>query len=305
MHTLHARQKERKLIIGFAGHLFMSEGIRKQIQREAQGAKVLGISSTRLSNTTIYYPENKIEQQKITSCLSSCDDLIAAHTQKLDALKVYRKGLMQHLFPAAGEKVPSLRFAEFKSSGDWKEDVLCGKEIAFFANEKLAVEKLQLESYVSTENLLADYGGKTTALKLPASGNFTAYKKGDVLFSNIRPYLKKVWFADDQGAASNDVIVIRSGCRVDATFLSFVLKNDYFISFIMKSAEGVKMPRGDKDVIKNFPLTFPSHKEQQKIAFCLTSVDNMITALSEKIALLREHKKGLMQGLFPHIEERN
>ncbi len=71
----------------------------------------------------------------------------------------------------------------------------------------------------------------------------------------------------------------------------------------MKSAEGVKMPRGDKDLIKAYPLTFPKQDEQQKIADCLSSLDDLITTQTEKIAALKQHKKGLMQQLFPNINE--
>ena len=72
----------------------------------------------------IILPSQTNEQQKIAACLSSLDDLITAHTQKLDSLKAHKKGLMQQLFPAEGEKVPKLRFKEFKDSGEWEEKLL-------------------------------------------------------------------------------------------------------------------------------------------------------------------------------------
>ena len=99
LHTLLARQRGKKLAIGFGGYLFKSDWIRKQIQREAQGAKVLGISATRISNVQILYPKNHKEQQKISSCLSSLDALIKAQAEKIEQLKKHKKGLMQGLFP--------------------------------------------------------------------------------------------------------------------------------------------------------------------------------------------------------------
>jgi type I restriction enzyme S subunit len=99
LHTLLARQKENLLVIGFGGYLFKSEWVRKQIQKEAQGAKVFGISATRISNVKIKFPKNKSEQQKIASCLSSLDDLITAQTQKIELLEQHKKGLLQGLFP--------------------------------------------------------------------------------------------------------------------------------------------------------------------------------------------------------------
>lgn len=99
LHTLLARQKEKKLAIGFGGYLFKSDWVRKQIQREAQGAKVLGISATRISNVQIAYPKNQKEQEAISLCLSSLDDVILSQTEKIKQLKQHKTGLMQGLFP--------------------------------------------------------------------------------------------------------------------------------------------------------------------------------------------------------------
>jgi len=99
LHTLLARQKRSQLAIGFGGYLFKSDWIRKQIQRESQGAKVLGISATRISEILISFPKNKKEQQKIASCLSALDELIVSQTRKIDQLRLHKKGLMQSLFP--------------------------------------------------------------------------------------------------------------------------------------------------------------------------------------------------------------
>lgn len=120
LHTVLARQLSNKIIIGFGGYLFKSNMIREQIKREAQGAKVLGISSSRLSKIKICFPADKDEQQKVADCLSSLDGLITAQAEKLDALKTHKKGLMQQLFPREGETVPRLRFSEFRRAEEWE-----------------------------------------------------------------------------------------------------------------------------------------------------------------------------------------
>lgn len=99
LHTLLARQRECILTIGFGGYLFKSDLIRKQIQREAQGAKVLGISAGRIANIKLFYPKEFREQQKIASCLSALDNLIKGQSDKIEQLKEHKKGLMQSLFP--------------------------------------------------------------------------------------------------------------------------------------------------------------------------------------------------------------
>ena len=294
------KERENKNFIFYIlkSHL-MQEHINKSISVGAQP----NLNLEQMGNFSFAYPMNPQEQQKIASCLSSLDELIAAENQKLDALKTHKKGLMQQLFPTEGETVPKLRFAEFRDSGEWEENVLGGKGISIFVKERTTQTKLKLETYISTENLLADYGGVTIASKLPPAGSFTRFQKDDILISNIRPYLKKVWSANFDGAASNDVIVIRAGNFVNETFLSFQLKNDAFINFVMMGAKGVKMPRGDKSLMEEYPIKFPTKEEQQKIASCLSSLDELIAEQSQKTEALKVHKMGLMQGLFPAMSE--
>ncbi|MCL4432730.1 MAG: restriction endonuclease subunit S [Epsilonproteobacteria bacterium] len=198
--------------------------------------------------------------------------------------------------------IPELRFSEFKNEPEWEEKTL--SDISDFINEKISLNKLTLNNYISTENLLQDFSGVAISSKLPDVKTVTHFKKNDILISNIRPYLKKVWSATFDGGASNDVIVVRAKENTNNNFLTYVLKNEKFISYIMEGAKGVKMPRGDISLIKKYPLSIsPKPKEQQKIADCLSSLDNLITAQSKKVGALKEHKKGLMQQLFPQDGE--
>jgi type I restriction enzyme S subunit len=271
------------------------------VSRYIQGGQG-NLSGDIVKSIQIFFPK-KDEQQKIASCLSSLDELITAHNDKLKALKDHKKGLMQNLFPQKGEKVPKFRFPEFEKDGEWEVKNLGDKEVSGFVNGKIDSEKLTLDNYISTDNMLPDYSGITKATKLPTTNRVTKFIKGDILISNIRPYLKKVWKSDRQGGASNDVLVFRSGSKVLSGFLEFILKNDAFINYVMQSAKGVKMPRGDKDAMLEYPTRLPDQTEQQKIATSLSALDELITAQAEKIAQLQQHKKGLMQGLFPKIND--
>jgi len=120
LHTILARQSAARLVIGFGGYLFKSHAIRKQIQKESQGTKVLGLSGGRFAKIIIPFPSDKAEQQKIADCLVSLDERITLEAQKLDTLKTHKKGLMQQLFPAEGETLPKLRFPEFRDAGEWE-----------------------------------------------------------------------------------------------------------------------------------------------------------------------------------------
>ena len=201
--------------------------------------------------------------------------------------------------------VPKLRFPEFKESGEWTQKKLGDKDVSDFVTRRIDLNKLELSTYVSTENILQDFGGVKTAAKLPSSGSFTKYIEGDVLISNIRPYLRKVWLADRSGAASNDVVVVRPNRLKDSdnALVPFIIKSESFIDYVMKGAKGVKMPRGDISLMKEYPVALPDSKEQQKIADCLSSVDALISAQADKVDALKTHKKGLMQRLFPREGE--
>lgn len=197
--------------------------------------------------------------------------------------------------------MPSLRFPEFQDAPEWEEKNL--GNVSIFVNERMPLEQLTLAEYISTENILPDYEGVKTASKLPPTGSVTRFKTNDVLISNIRPYLKKVWLSNKEGGASNDVIVVRAKEKINDRYLSFILKNDAFIEYVMKGAKGVKMPRGDISLMKEYPLACPSIPEQQKIADCLSSLDDLIAAQGQKLSTLKSHKKGLMQQLFPAAGE--
>ena len=193
--------------------------------------------------------------------------------------------------------MPKLRFPEFRDAPVWDETTL--EDVGQFVKKKMPLNELTLKTYVSTENLLPEYGGFSIASKLPQLGTVTGFKQQDILISNIRPYLRKVWLALFDGGASNDVVVIRSKNNDSSEFLAFLLMNDEFIGYVMKGAKGVKMPRGDVSLMRKYPLAVPSKVEQQKIATCLTSIDELIATRTQKLGALKAHKKGLMQRLFP------
>ena len=197
--------------------------------------------------------------------------------------------------------LPKLRFPEFREAEGWEVGAL--GEVAEIVSERISLERVDLERYVSTENILSDFGGGTCASKLPTTGSVTRFRSNDTLVSNIRPYLKKVWFSNKNGGASNDVIVIRAQHKLLTQYLPFLLKNDSFIDYVMTGAKGVKMPRGDVASMKEYPAYFPVSAEQQKIAEFLSSVDALIAAQVRKVDAFKTHKKGLMQQLFPHEGE--
>lgn len=193
--------------------------------------------------------------------------------------------------------VPKLRFTEFNNDEGWEYQEL--SKISKFVNEKKSILSFNIENYVSTENLLPDFSGVNNAKQLPKEVNVTYFRECDILFSNIRPYLKKIWLSNKNGGASNDVIVLRAQKYINPSFLFFHLANERFIKYVMKAAKGVKMPRGDIEQIKSYPIFLTSSEEQQKVSACLSSLDELIQNESSKLEAYKQHKDGLLQQLFP------
>ena len=172
-------------------------------------------------------------------------------------------------------------------------------ELVDLINEKVSVDQLKPSQYVSTENLLPNYAGLEFSTKLPALSSATLFRPKDILVSNIRPYLKKVWQSNIDGGASNDVIVFRAKDGISDEYLATVLRDDSFIDYVMRDAKGVKMPRGDISSILKYPVYYPEAPERQKITECLLSLDELIIAETQLMNSLETQKTGLMQQLFP------
>ena len=155
-------------------------------------------------------------------------------------------------------------------------------DICFYAKGKVNVSGLTDADYISTENMLPNKWGITTASSLPSTIQTQAYKKDDVLVSNIRPYFKKIWFADFDGGCSNDVLVFRAKEGTDARFLYYVLADDAFFDYSTATSKGTKMPRGDKTAIMQYEVPHFDLPIQKKIAEILADIDDKI-ALNSNI----------------------
>ena len=181
-----------------------------------------------------------------------------------------------------------MRFPEF--SGEWKKYSL--GEVADFVKERISTDKLTLTTYVSTENMRSDFGGINPAISIPNNTNVIHYKKRDVLLSNIRPYLRKVWSANYDGGCSADVFVFRAK-HITPFFLYYIIANDTFINYVMSGAKGVKMPRGDKEQMLKYTFSIPTMEEQNKISHILHLLDDRISTQNKIIEDLKKLKSAI------------
>lgn len=149
-------------------------------------------------------------------------------------------------------------------------------DICSYAKGKVEVSNLTLENYISTENMQPNKAGVTEASSLPTTAQTQAYLANDVLVSNIRPYFKKIWYANEDGGCSNDVLVFRANEGIDAKFLYYVLASDHFFGYAMATSKGTKMPRGDKNSIMQYKVPSLDLELQKRIASILSDIDEKI-----------------------------
>ena len=315
---------EKRFSKYFIYTLINSIQFRSLVEKNAIGSTRKRIGLDDLKNLPMVVSNDPKEQQKIAACLSSLDDLIAAHTQKLDTLKAHKKGLMQQLFPAEREKIPNLRFEEFNRTGEWKETSLINvadKKIKWSFTGGPFGSNLKSSDYVPVGIRIIQLQNIGDGEFLDEYKIYTSEEKANELLScNIYPgeiILSKM--GDPVGRAclipqsSKRYVMCSDGIRLvvdeekySKYFIYTLINSKHFRPLIEKTATGSTRKRIGLDDLKNLPMIVPDKLgEQQKIASCLSSLDELITAQAEKIEQLRMHKKGLMQGLFPVPKESN
>ena len=172
-----------------------------------------------------------------------------------------------------------------------------------FSTTRVNSSELNEGNYVSTENMLQDYQGIVDAKSVPEDVNVISFSCGDILISNIRPYLKKVWKATYNGGCSSDVFVLKANDNIESDYLHYVIANDKFINFVMSGAKGVKMPRGDKKQMKTYCLSLPQIQEQKKISTLLRLIDERIATQNKVIDKLQSLIKGIRNDVFGKLRK--
>jgi len=247
------------------------------------------------------------EQEKIADCLTSLDKVIATQGRKVEALNAHKRGLMQQLFPLEGETVPRLRFPEFRDNDDEPEEVSLGEIVEVASGQVDPTQSPYCDlPHVGGENIESHTGklrDVSTARELGLISGKYAFDEADVLYSKIRPALNKVAVPGFKGICSADIYPLRpSNGRLSPEYLANLLQTEAFIEYATKCSSRSKIPKVNRDELLAYEVPIPSRHEQQRIAACLSAVCSRITAEVEKLNVLKTHKTGLMQQLFPSPE---
>jgi type I restriction enzyme S subunit len=251
------------------------------------------------------------EQQKIADCLSSLDELIAAQTRKVDALKTHKKGLMQQLFPREGETQPRLRFPEFRDAGDWEETTLG----AYFDPIRNGFVGTATPYYTTSEGVLYLQGRNIKHGKIEVNNLIfvtndfhnrqrkSHLKTGDILMVQSGHVGEcAVVGPDFDGANCHALIILTPRRKLISEFFGQYFYAPIGELAIFKITTGNTIKHILSSELKTLPVLVPSFAEQRLVADCLTSLDTLITAATQELETLKTHKKGLMQQLFPSAE---
>ncbi len=248
------------------------------------------------------------EQQKIADCLSSVDELITLETQKIDALKAHKKGLMQQVFPAEGETLPKLRFPEFRDAGEWVRKTL-GDIAAIRSGSTPLRSNADFYNgghipWVKTTDLNNSYI-VTTEESITSKAKAKINPEGSVLVAMYGGFnqIGRTGYLTIPAATNQAISVLEADQEKTLPVYLLMWLNAKVEVWKRIASSSRKDPNVTGSDVANFPVAYPCIREQQKIADCLSSIDELITLETHKLDALKTHKKGLMQQLFPVSDE--
>ncbi len=291
----------------FLLHWFDTNSFKKQMTTNIEGGVRNTLNFENLIRISIPLPTLP-EQQKIADFLSNLDEWLAAEEEKLTLLETYKKGLLQNLFPAEGETVPKFRFPEFQNSGAWEVKRL-GEVAEFINGLTYSPEDIRESGLLVLRSSNIQSGKidlKDSVFVRSDINGAQLIKPKDILICvrNGSKNLigKSAFIPDDMPISTHGafMVVIRAK---NPEFVFQLLQTDTYFEQV-KAGLGATINSINLKDLKNYKFYVPRNlAEQQKIADCLSALDEQIEAQRQKVEQLREHKKGLLQGLFPQLSE--
>ena len=196
----------------------------------------------------------------------------------------------------AKEEVLDLRERVTSIINNLKGETKKLRDVCKYSETRIKSDLLTSKNYIGVDNLLQNTAGKIDSNFVPDSGTSTEYNAGNILLSNIRPYLKKIWFADNNGGSSGDVLVLQNiDENIDSKYIYYHLKQDIFFDYEMQGIKGIKMPRGDKQHIMDYKIPVPPIAEQQKIVSEIEKIEEKINVLETEIAGIPKLKEAVLK----------
>ncbi len=306
-HSACTNQGFQSLVIGDADVYFvysMSERIKKWAEEKASGSTFLEISGRQLETMPVNLP-SLVEQQAIGSFFSHLDDLITLHQRKYDKLVVFKKSMLEKMFPKDGESVPEIRFAGFTDPWEQRKlgDVASSFDYGLNAaateydgqNKYLRITDIDDETHEFSKSDL------TTPLADLAMSADYLLKESDLLFARTGASVGKTYLYrqfDGMVYFAGFLIRARIGEGADPEFAYQATLTDAYKKYVAITSQRSGQPGVNAQEYADYQLMLPSKTEQQQIGMTLRSLDDLITLHQRKLELLRNIKKSLLDKMF-------
>ena len=278
-----------------------SVSFKNYLEENESGSAYPAISDTKLKEFKIPIPPLDV-QAEIVRILDAFTAITAELTQELAKEKILREKQYQYYrdkllsFSEAGIQQQTALCEGLANNVKQNHQIIWKSlgEVAEYSKSRISFDKLNEKNYIGVDNLLQNRMGKTNSSYLPTSGNLTAYFENDILIGNIRPYLKKIWQANQIGGTNGDVLVIHlKDKNILPRYLYQILADDKFFDFNMQNAKGAKMPRGNKEAILKYSFPVPPLDEQKRIVNILDKFEALTHSITQglpKEIALREQQ---------------
>lgn len=287
--------------------------LRTRITVGARAHGSLNVSDDDLMALSVPLPDGPYsldEQQKIADCLTSLDEVIAAQGRKVEALKTYKRGLMQQLFPREGETLPRLRFPEFRDAPEWEDaqlgdlfDTASGgtpdrakREFWRGTIPWLTTSLVDFNVISKAEEFISEAGLANSSAKI--------FPKSTVLIAMYGQGKTrgKVAMLGIPAATNQACAAILPNDKIDQRFTFVSLCGRY--EEMRKLSNSGGQENLSQALIRGLPFRYPKDiEEQSKIVECFSELDALIVGEIGKLDAIKIHKDGLMQQLFPSLED--
>lgn len=231
-----------KIMPEYVFQFCLAEEYRKWVLAHRGGTAQPNINAQQYSSFKLPLPPIDVQGKVVIECDTVDNEVEEAKGQIAKA-----KEQIEHILSEVNDGIKPLR------------------AIAPFATNRIDFDKISASDYITTDNMLQDFEGVRPYDGEPLAGSVIEYKRGDILMSNIRPYLKKIWLADRDGGCSPDVMVFRPTAEVMSEFVYYMIRRQTFIDYVMNDVKGMKMPRGNKENIIRYTIPVPQLEVQEQI----------------------------------------
>lgn len=299
-------------LIVFGDHSCAVKFVDKPFVRGADGTQLIKIRTNKSFLKYLYYYLRAIaipyqgnyerhfkyvKDLRIPIPPDTIQQRIIARCEECDASIVKKEKSIQRLNNQISKLFLEITEESLRKPNEYEKPKL--SQVADYITNKVELTSIPISSYISTDNMLPEYGGVTLYDGNPEISSVVSYKKGDTLVSNIRPYLKKIWFASNEGGCSPDVLVFRvkPSAGIVPEFLYYSLHSDAFFEHMMKKTKGLKMPRGIINNTMGFVLTVPKDKGiQASLIAKIHNIEKKKEALISAIADLSQEQEEIVKS---------